>query len=136
VIRVIETSSNLATRTVVNAYDSAYPDLEAGVFVARDPAGFVDGPNVYTYVRQNPWTMFDPLGLSPAWADPRSLPNCDPGMRVALDQKDREMASATSDKITVGVLQVIGGFVPYLGDVMDGYDVVKPLENASFGSIR
>jgi hypothetical protein len=21
------------------------------------------GPNVYTYVRQNPWTMFDPLGL-------------------------------------------------------------------------
>jgi len=23
----------------------------------------VDGPNVYTYVTQNPWTMFDPLGL-------------------------------------------------------------------------
>ena len=25
--------------------------------------GFVDGPNLYTYVRQNPWTAFDPEGL-------------------------------------------------------------------------
>lgn len=40
-----------------------YRDLEAGVFISRDPLGFVDGPNVYTYVRQNPWTFFDPLGL-------------------------------------------------------------------------
>jgi RHS repeat-associated protein len=40
-----------------------YRDLETGVFISRDPAGFVDGPNVYTYVRQNPWTKFDPLGL-------------------------------------------------------------------------
>ncbi len=40
-----------------------YRDLEFGIFLSRDPAGFVDGPNVYTYVRQNPWTFFDPLGL-------------------------------------------------------------------------
>ena len=40
-----------------------YRDLEAGVFITRDPAGFIDGPNLYTYARQNPWTMFDPLGL-------------------------------------------------------------------------
>lgn len=40
-----------------------YRDLQAGVFITRDPAGFVDGPNVYTYVNQNPWTFFDPLGL-------------------------------------------------------------------------
>ena len=40
-----------------------YRDLETGVFLTRDPMGFVDGPNVYTYVRQNPWTKFDPLGL-------------------------------------------------------------------------
>ena len=44
-----------------------YRDLEAGVFITRDPAGFVDGPNVYTYVRQNPWSKFDPSGLSEAW---------------------------------------------------------------------
>ena len=52
-----------------------YRDLETGVFITRDPAGFVDGPNVYTYVRQNPWTMFDPEGLwgfgesNGAWLD-------------------------------------------------------------------
>jgi len=41
-----------------------YRDLETGTFITRDPAGFVDGPNLYTYVRQNPWTAFDPQGLN------------------------------------------------------------------------
>ena len=40
-----------------------YRDVETGTFLTRDPLGFVDGPNVYTYVTQNPWTFFDPLGL-------------------------------------------------------------------------
>jgi RHS repeat-associated protein len=40
-----------------------YRDLETGVFITRDPLGFVDGPNLYTYVMQNPWTRFDPEGL-------------------------------------------------------------------------
>jgi RHS repeat-associated protein len=40
-----------------------YRDLEAGVFISRDPAGFVDGPNVYCYVMQNPWNAFDAEGL-------------------------------------------------------------------------
>lgn len=41
-----------------------YRDLETGVWLTRDPAGFVDGPNLYAYVRQNPWTAFDPTGLN------------------------------------------------------------------------
>lgn len=41
----------------------AYRDLETGTFLSRDPAGMVDGPNFYAYVRQNPWTHFDPEGL-------------------------------------------------------------------------
>jgi len=41
-----------------------YRDLETGVWLSRDPAGFVDGPNLYAYVRQNPWTYFDAEGLS------------------------------------------------------------------------
>jgi RHS repeat-associated protein len=41
-----------------------YRDLETGTFITRDPAGFVDGPNLYCYVRQNPWTSFDPEGLA------------------------------------------------------------------------
>ena len=40
-----------------------YRDLETGIFITRDPLGFIDGPNVYTYVNQNPWTKFDPQGL-------------------------------------------------------------------------
>lgn len=40
-----------------------FRDLETGAFISKDPAGFVDGPNLYTYVRQNPWTKFDPKGL-------------------------------------------------------------------------
>jgi len=41
-----------------------YRDLDTGTFLTRDPAGFVDGPNLYTYVVQNPWTHFDPEGLA------------------------------------------------------------------------
>ena len=41
-----------------------YRDLEFGIFLTRDPLGHVDGPNEYTYVRQNPWTYYDPYGLS------------------------------------------------------------------------
>lgn len=40
-----------------------YRDLLTGAFISRDPLGPVDGPNEYTYVRQTPWSSFDPLGL-------------------------------------------------------------------------
>lgn len=40
-----------------------FRDLETGIFLSKDPAGFVDGPNLYAYVTQNPWTFFDPEGL-------------------------------------------------------------------------
>jgi RHS repeat-associated protein len=35
-------------------------------FISKDPLGPLgpDGPNLYTYVRQNPWTYFDPQGLT------------------------------------------------------------------------
>jgi hypothetical protein len=32
-------------------------------FLSAEPAGFVDGPNLYAYVKQNPWTAWDPDGL-------------------------------------------------------------------------
>jgi RHS repeat-associated protein len=40
-----------------------YRDMETGTFISRDPLGHVDGPNVYCYVGQNPWTHWDPEGL-------------------------------------------------------------------------
>ena len=70
--RPVETGSN-ADRQRANTKEEdptgllwehfRYRDLETGVWLSRDPAGFVDGPNLYAYVRQNPWTSFDPLGL-------------------------------------------------------------------------
>jgi len=41
-----------------------YRDPSTGTFLTRDPLGFKDGLNTYTYVRQNPWTHFDAEGLS------------------------------------------------------------------------
>ncbi|HEX4489343.1 MAG TPA: RHS repeat-associated core domain-containing protein, partial [Terriglobales bacterium] len=40
-----------------------YRDLETNEFLTGDPIGFNDGPNLYTYVHQNPWSHFDPEGL-------------------------------------------------------------------------
>ena len=70
--RVTETGATL-DRQKSNTKDEDVPgyanegfrfrDLETGAFLSKDPAGFVDGPNLYTYVRQNPWTGFDPDGL-------------------------------------------------------------------------
>lgn len=45
-----------------------YRDLDSGEFISRDPMGFIDGPNVYAYTMQNPWSGFDPEGLN-AWSD-------------------------------------------------------------------
>jgi RHS repeat-associated protein len=39
-------------------------DVETGLFLSTDPLEFVDGPNMYAYVRQNPVSSFDPWGLA------------------------------------------------------------------------
>jgi hypothetical protein len=38
--------------------------VSSGDWFSHDATGFEDGPNVYAYVKQNPWTAFDPEGLS------------------------------------------------------------------------
>ena len=54
------------------------------MFITRDPAGFADGPNLYTYVRQNPWTFFDPTGLQTAYTRmlDKQGTNLDPGYSI------------------------------------------------------
>jgi RHS repeat-associated protein len=89
-----------------------YRDLEVGIFLTRDPAGFVDGPNVYTYVVQNPWSKFDPLGLD--GADLR----CDRQVArsVGVDyrqfQNDRAAAQVkVAKQVAAGTARVVDGVV-------------------------
>ena len=46
-------------QTVYRQYD---PNV--GRWLSQDPAGFVDGPNLFAYVRNSPIVLSDPFGLS------------------------------------------------------------------------
>lgn len=65
------------SETLAFLFTGHFRDKETGLYLApfrnystslarwsqRDPAGFVDGPNLYGYVSGNPVRWFDPLGL-------------------------------------------------------------------------
>jgi RHS repeat-associated protein len=44
-------------------YRNRYYDPRIGRFITQDPLGMVDGPNLYTYVNNNPVNWVDPWGL-------------------------------------------------------------------------
>ena len=85
-----------------------YRDLESGTFITRDPLGFVDGPNVYTYVRQNPWTFYDPLGLKiddqservteKEVIEPGSMPDRGNYVKYGMGGKERKEGMASYKK--------------------------------------
>lgn len=79
-----------------------YRDLETGAFLSKDPAGFVDGPNVYAYVRQNPWTKFDPLGLAEGHhmvGQATFKDNPDPEVRKFLNSSEARLTSDAYEKL-------------------------------------
>jgi len=45
-------------------YRARYYDPNPGRFIGEDPDGFVDGLNVYSYVKNSPMLWGDPLGLA------------------------------------------------------------------------
>jgi RHS repeat-associated protein len=45
-------------------YRARYYDPKIGRFISEDPAGMVDGPNLYSYVNNNPVRYIDPSGLA------------------------------------------------------------------------
>lgn len=53
-----------------------YFDPELGQWISPDPSGFIDGPNLYAYVQNNPLSNFDAYGLSTTHRD--NLENCKP----------------------------------------------------------
>jgi len=44
-------------------FRNRYYDPAHGRFILRDPEGFVDGPNLYSFVNNNPVCYVDPYGL-------------------------------------------------------------------------
>jgi RHS repeat-associated protein len=76
-----DTGNNLQANTkreeLANGIDyvndgQRYRDLFSGRFLTRDPAGYVDGTNEFNYVRDNPWTHWDPEGLDDTDASDQS----------------------------------------------------------------
>ena len=50
-------------QTGVYYYRARYYNPELGRFLSQDPAGMVDGPNMYVYVKNNPVNGVDPSGM-------------------------------------------------------------------------
>jgi hypothetical protein len=83
----------------------AYRDLETGTFLTRDPAGFVDGPNLYAYVNQNPWTAFDPEGLDAEKISEGKYrytlrPDLDPKVNPNVNIRGSQVTSSRNDKLS------------------------------------
>lgn len=57
-------STDDQTVDMVYQLGARWYDPGVGRFISPDPAGFVDGPNLYAYVSNNPVNFIDPLGLA------------------------------------------------------------------------
>lgn len=104
------------------AYDS-----ELGRWLSRDPAGFIDGPNLYAYVGNDPANKIDPLGLwnlfNPlTWGLPTQ-----PGENPWKPWDSSAEWGATAEGATKGAAAFADGVV----DVVPFVDF-KPFEQAGF----
>ncbi len=90
-------------------YRARYYSPELGRFISHDPLGFVDGCNLYEFVRGNPGSYTDPMGLNTAGAaGPLPIdilpPNLtgpmqeDAGIKEAAENASQEAASGEQGK--------------------------------------
>lgn len=84
------------------------------MWLSRDPAGFVDGPNLYAYVKQNPWSVFDPLGLESEWHHryPQKHREKFTEMDIDIDAPENGVALDRKDH---GRIHKKDGFIPGTG---------------------
>lgn len=82
-------------------YRNRMYSAELGRFLQRDPAGYVDGMNLYAYVMNNPMSYLDPTGrtANPVWRDGnidnlvdgpvwQSMIDCHPDPRPYIERED------------------------------------------------
>ncbi|MCO6455657.1 MAG: pre-peptidase C-terminal domain-containing protein [Pirellulaceae bacterium] len=65
--RFLFTGESFDSATELVYLRARYYDPSTGRFLSKDPAGFVDGPNVYGYVGNRPTIIVDPSGTRWEW---------------------------------------------------------------------
>ena len=61
---ILFSSKKFDSSTDLSYFGARYYDASIGRFISRDPLGYIDGPNGYIYVNNNPINLIDPFGLS------------------------------------------------------------------------
>ncbi|MDX9701463.1 MAG: RHS repeat-associated core domain-containing protein [Candidatus Auribacterota bacterium] len=60
---ILFSSKRYHDATALSYFGARYYDASIGRFISRDPLGYIDGPNGYIYVSNNPINLIDPFGL-------------------------------------------------------------------------
>lgn len=122
-----------AYATGLHYLKARYYDPVAGRFLSRDPIGFRGGPNLYTYVADNPVMYVDPTGKSrigDVWKgvigifDPDNWGYGKPDESF-LDCWKRCMCQFNSSIVQVGA-GAVGGFIVLIGDLGGGKNTLGP----------
>ena len=102
-------------------FGARYYDPEIGRWLTPDPLGFIDGPNKYLYVANNPLNLVDPYGLLGERLN---------SFQTGLDLLGIADPTPVSDSINALIYATRGewgyagvsilGIIPYLGDVAKG----------------
>src|ERR1700688_418839 len=93
-------------------YRARYYDSTVGRFLSQDPSWFVDGPNLYPYVRNNPIGYFDPTGLAQLCCRPANVPIANAWARMTSQAKPCHCFVRLSDGHTLGGYFKFGLLVP------------------------
>ncbi|CAA0092866.1 tRNA3(Ser)-specific nuclease WapA [Halioglobus japonicus] len=117
-----------------------YYDAEVGRFISEDPAGFVDGSNLYAYVGGNPIGTVDPTGLYAGYGSgPYSSYYATKRSADAAGREDyAKVTSTLGDALTIAT-PLSGPFAPHVGTVATGVTILSavldPSENLLSGSL-
>jgi len=116
--------------TALYHYAKRQYDPTLGIWVTPDPLGFADGPNLYAYVKNNPFTYVDPYGLFAesvsmyASRQARFLADrISNGARDAIKRLPLVRSFASSKKKAAGMIHATADFA---------LDTVHGVESAAF----